>query len=399
MGSEIPRSTRDTDADTPPSTPTKPSHSKSSSASSGYSHSSLRREDSNVSITRLGLESLGLVPPVISSEQPAAPLPLIKEFPFHLVDYTLPADKKPLGSGLWSDVYLATPTPVAQAPSTTPSAYAIKHPASKAAPTILRTEARILTHLSRSSTAAPYIVPFHGLDPRTSALVLTAYPTTLESHITTTLNALSEPARAAALASLFPSLALSLLDGLAALHAAGCVHADIKPGNILVTPRPSSPNLLDSVVYADFSSSLLLNQQEPQDSSAAAAAPPQPPLGGGTWDFLDPVLVRSTRDAPTPGPAADVWALGVTLLWVVIGGSPFECAGGNVWRRREFVKMGDPVACVGYGDEGGRNLGRVRGLGWDALGWFGRALKKEEGGRVGLGEWREEVVKAMKDRD
>lgn len=118
------------------------------------------------------------------------------------------------------------------------------------------------------------------------------------------------------------------------------------------------------------------------------------PLGGGTWDFLDPSLLSSSSPAEL-SPATDLWALAITLLVVVLGKSPFEAFSANKYQRREMVKSGKPLQCVGFGDEGVENLGRVRALsgvlGWDVWGWFESVLGRGREGRVGVEEWMEGV--------
>ncbi|OAL45563.1 kinase domain-containing protein [Pyrenochaeta sp. DS3sAY3a] len=407
-------SRRDSGTITPPITPTTISHTKSNSSSSDFlsTLSSLRRGDSTSSRTgpRSSLDASG---------KPGS-AELIT-YPNHLIDYEIKTDskgrKKVIGQGAWSDVYFATPTlpkpadvsasdtfagadatppitPIHRRTSSLdtnllpviPPLYAIKVPAMTSAKKVLSAEARILSYLARFPDAENHVVPFYGQDLRTGALVLKAMDGTLESWIQTTLNTLDESARAKKLAQTFPHMALALLSSLHWLQAHDCTHADIKPANILVSGSSSHADGIPHTVFTDFSSSILAHP------SAAITAPQTSPLGAGTWEFLDPLLLSTSSPAPVSG-ATDLWSLAITLLFVVLGTSPFDAFRNNKFQQREMIKAGAPLQCIGYGEDGDvvRGMRRVRGLerdlGFDVLGWFGKVLVKKEGGRCGLEEW------------
>ncbi|KAF9638656.1 hypothetical protein BFW01_g9553 [Lasiodiplodia theobromae] len=377
-------------------------------------------------------------------------------------------------------------------PPPAPSAiWAIKAPADRAAFSVIRSEARMLTHIFSSTTKTTngddqkpsptdFMVPFLGLDPRSGGLLMQALPLTLEDLIRGDLasfggGADGEAARARLVASLFPRLAARLLTGLQWLHEdAGVVHADVKPSNILLRPAregvaeamirrrlrgaaarlatapPSSlmeeagrPSLLvrrgnssrcsssdeeegkgeileEDVrtidfepLYTDFSAAIPIrpfpspssandpsNTTSPPSSPPTTATAPPPHLAGGTWDFLAPELCRLHPAPAPPSPATDVYALGVTLLCVVVGESPFEAlAGGNAFRKREMVKCGD---AVGFAREVPRaRFARVKGEvgkrwrredeAWDWERWMRRGLVKKAEMRAGAKEWRREL--------
>lgn len=90
-----------------------------------------------------------------------------------------------------------------------------------------------------------------------------------------------------------------LLDALEHVHARGWVHRDIKPDNIHVSPH-GQPVLLDF--------------------GAACRQSTQAPRRGGTPTYMAPEQIRG---APC-GPAADLYALGVTLFEIAAGATPFE---------------------------------------------------------------------------
>jgi serine/threonine protein kinase len=108
------------------------------------------------------------------------------------------------------------------------------------------------------------------------------------------------PARAAALGR---QVALAM----AAAHAQGVVHGDLKPGNILVTPA-------DTVKVVDFGLARR-GASAPQGEETALVAPG--PAGGisGTPAYMAPEQARGEPATP----ASDVFSLGLTLYELVTG--------------------------------------------------------------------------------
>jgi serine/threonine protein kinase len=124
-------------------------------------------------------------------------------------------------------------------------------------------------------------------------------------------------------------------------------------------------------------------------------------MGAGTWEFLDPSLLSSFSPA-IPCAATDAWSLGITLLFLILGTSPYEAFKTNKFQQREMIKSGSPLQCLAYDDLGIVNMRRLKGLskmvGWDVAEWLGKVLIKSKEKRVGLEEWREELVKGMRSR-
>jgi serine/threonine protein kinase len=96
--------------------------------------------------------------------------------------------------------------------------------------------------------------------------------------------------------------AVALLDVLAAVHQAGLVHRDLKPGNILIDGQ-------NHISLLDFGISL-----RPADAPGNGA---DPPLAAGTPPYAAPEQI----DGQNVGPAADLYALGVLLLEALTNGT------------------------------------------------------------------------------
>jgi serine/threonine protein kinase len=267
----------------------------------------------------------------------------------------------------------------------TPIIYAVKVPAMTSAKKVLAAEARILSYLSRYPDAEKHVVSFYGLDTRTGALTLKAMDDTLEGWIQKELNTLDEPARAHKLATVFPSIALALIASLQWMQDKDCTHADIKPSNILVSS--SSLEGIPKPVYTDFSSTILTRPDTTIESEAS-------PLGAGTWDYLDPSLLSSSSTT-SPSSATDLWSLAITLLFLVLGSSPYDAFKGNKFQQREMIKSGSPLQCMGYDDQGIKNVKRLqtlsKDLGFDVQKWLAKVLVKDAGKRAGVEEWRREL--------
>ena len=111
------------------------------------------------------------------------------------------------------------------------------------------------------------------------------------------------------------SLLEPVIRGVAAAHARGVVHRDIKPANIIVTPRGRA-------MLTDFGLSVL------------AAQTGGGPRGiTGTPAFMSPEQARGERATP----ASDVYSLGGTLRYLLLGELPVRPSGRHDSRARADV--------------------------------------------------------------
>jgi tRNA A-37 threonylcarbamoyl transferase component Bud32 len=99
-----------------------------------------------------------------------------------------------------------------------------------------------------------------------------------------------------------------VMDALAAAHAAGVLHRDVKPGNILLDRS-------GRVLLTDFG---IATMDDPGDGSATNLTRTGHLVG--SLDYMAPERAQGAD----PGPASDVWALGATLYAALEGASPFR---------------------------------------------------------------------------
>ncbi|MEU4845264.1 serine/threonine-protein kinase [Streptomyces gilvosporeus] len=98
-------------------------------------------------------------------------------------------------------------------------------------------------------------------------------------------------------------IGLGMLAALRAAHAAGVLHRDVKPGNVMLGAE-------DRVVLTDFGIAMTADTSTLTKTGEMV----------GSIPYMAPERVRGRK----PGPASDLWALGATLYQAVEGRTPFH---------------------------------------------------------------------------
>ena len=287
--------------------------------------------------------------------------------------------------GAWSEVHAALDQhDLLDAARATPRLYAVKSPAHRRARAVLRREARVLTAVCAEPGARDFVVPFYGLHEPSGALVLGMGGPTLAHAIAARAAALraDPPAPCTGPAATEPvfgtsawlRLAVRLLRALRWLHAAGVVHGDVKPANILLAPSASAAHPSASAAGADPDPDLADPRPLLCDfsSSRRAADPPAPRAADAlTTAYAAPELLAALAapaahgegdagDAGGPTPSADAWALALSLLGAATGAEPYGSARCGM-QRLAMARAGEARAwawseggVLGWGWKGGR---------------------------------------------
>lgn len=130
------------------------------------------------------------------------------------------------------------------------------------------------------------------------------------------------------------NLMTQISSAVAAVHAAGLVHCDLKPANVLLGSGPDGlrAQVSDFGIATRRNTSttsmkddeLLTSQPLTGDlnwsRTSATGGPADSPRAAGTFGYMSPEQWRGE----TPTPASDVYALGATLFAVLTGRRPFE---------------------------------------------------------------------------
>ncbi len=122
-----------------------------------------------------------------------------------------------------------------------------------------------------------------------------------------------------------------LLAALAHAHAAGVLHRDVKPSNVLVARERSGPQGWDErAVLTDFG--IAQFEGDPRLTQTGMVM--------GSPGFTAPERIRGGKASP----ASDLWSLGATLYTAVEGRGPYESRGGPITTMSAIIHEDAPVA-------------------------------------------------------
>ncbi|MFI0483062.1 serine/threonine-protein kinase [Actinomadura sp. 9N215] len=129
------------------------------------------------------------------------------------------------------------------------------------------------------------------------------------------------------------AIGADLLDALRSAHAAGVVHRDVKPGNVLLPAAEAVPGGAggrpptgERAVLTDFGIATVAGDETLTQAGAIVGSP----------SYLAPEQARHQKATP----ASDLWSLGATLYAAVEGRPPFKRP--DVWGVMAAVLSDDP---------------------------------------------------------
>ena len=121
-----------------------------------------------------------------------------------------------------------------------------------------------------------------------------------------------------------------LLSALAAAHAAGVLHRDVKPSNVLIAASRSGEGWEERAVLTDFG--IAQFEGDPRLTQTGMVM--------GSPGFTAPERIRG-GDA---NPGSDLWSLGATIYAAVEGRGPYEQRGGAITTMSAIINEDAPVA-------------------------------------------------------
>ncbi|MCF6526544.1 serine/threonine-protein kinase [Streptomyces sp. JJ36] len=147
------------------------------------------------------------------------------------------------------------------------------------------------------------------------------------------------------------SVAADVADALTAAHAAGIVHRDVKPENVLLDAHaPTGPGGAPPALLTDFGIAKLIDAPGRAAAVRAAAGPAAAGGAGertprgiiGTPDYLAPELVEGLP----PRASVDIYALATVLYELLAGFTPFGGGHPGAILRRHVTETVAPLPGV-----------------------------------------------------
>ncbi|MEW2139025.1 serine/threonine-protein kinase [Streptomyces sp. NPDC005409] len=133
------------------------------------------------------------------------------------------------------------------------------------------------------------------------------------------------------------AIVADVADALAAAHAAGVVHRDVKPENVLLDMQgPLGPGGAHPALLTDFGVAKLIDS--PRRASAGRASAPTTRIIG-TPDYLAPEIVEGLP----PRAAVDIYALATVLYELLAGFTPFGGGHPGAVLRRHVTETVVPL--------------------------------------------------------
>jgi len=121
-----------------------------------------------------------------------------------------------------------------------------------------------------------------------------------------------------------------LLSALAAAHAAGVLHRDVKPSNVLIASNRTGDGWDERAVLTDFG--IAQFEGDPRLTQTGMVM--------GSPGFTAPERIRGSDASP----ASDLWSLGATLYAAVEGRGPYEQRGGAITTMSAIINEDAPIA-------------------------------------------------------
>ena len=121
-----------------------------------------------------------------------------------------------------------------------------------------------------------------------------------------------------------------LLSALAAAHAAGVLHRDVKPSNVLISTNRTGEGWDERAVLTDFG--IAQFEGDPRLTQTGMVM--------GSPGFTAPERIRGSDATP----ASDLWSLGATIYAAVEGRGPYEQRGGAITTMSAIINEDAPVA-------------------------------------------------------